>query len=36
MCSFHKRTVYADPNVAPAFARAKNEGQPLIDALAHF
>jgi hypothetical protein len=36
MCSFHKRTVYADPNVAPAFARVKNDGQPLIDALAHF
>jgi hypothetical protein len=36
MCSFHKRTVYADPNVAPAFARAKADGQPLIDALGNF
>lgn len=36
MCAFHKRTVYADPNVAPALVRAKQNGQVLIDALARF
>jgi len=35
-CSFHKRTVYADPNVAPAYAQAKSDGQPLIEALDRF
>jgi hypothetical protein len=36
MCAIQKRSVYADPNVAPAFERAKLDAQPLIAALAQY
>ena len=33
MCAVNKRAVYGDPDVAPAFERARAEAQPLVDAL---
>jgi hypothetical protein len=36
MCAIQKRSVFADPNVAPAFEQAKVEAQPLIAALGQY
>jgi hypothetical protein len=36
MCAIQKRSVYADPNVAPAFEQAKLDAQPLIAALEQY
>jgi hypothetical protein len=36
MCAIQKRSVYADPNVEPAFEQAKVDAQPLIAALARY
>jgi len=36
MCAIQKRSVFADPNVTPAFEQAKSEAQPLITALAQY